>query len=147
MQMSATQRQKFLEDTKDQGIALLEDFSHFREILARPNPFRGELRRVSAALRRLLIERSIAMVAGPRIGRFLFLTSDNKHSNFTRVIVYIQGGAPWGTEPGQTPLPLDLQPRRDDRELKQRRAARCCKCSKQIPFAALGHQERRRCCS
>jgi len=115
--MSEKQRLQFLEDTRGQAIALLEDFAHFRELLSRPDPFRGELRRISATLRRLLIERSISMVAGPRIGRFLFTTLDNKGEHLTKIVWYVAGGAPFGTKPGEPAIPLDLVQRKKSLEL------------------------------
>jgi len=114
--MSQAQKLQFLRDTRDQAVALLEDFAHFREILARPDPFRGELRRISATLRRLLIERSITMVAGPRIGKFLFTTMDNKQVSTKKTVMYFAGGAPFGTKVGETPTPLDLVQRKKSAE-------------------------------
>lgn len=110
--MSESDRQKFLEDTKGQAVALLEDLAHFREILSRPNPFRGDLRRISATLRRLLIERSITMVAGPRIGRLHFLIDDNKKMRFDLMVLYFGGGGHLGTPEGSSVEPFDIEKRR-----------------------------------
>lgn len=64
--------------TRERAAAFLEDMQYFREVLARPEPSRGELRRLSGTLRRLVVDRDITIVANPRIKRFLFDIPDTK---------------------------------------------------------------------
>jgi hypothetical protein len=58
--------------TRDAAAAFVEDMPHIREVLNRVNPDRGELRRLSNPLRRLLIDNGgdLRDIAAPRIGRF-----------------------------------------------------------------------------
>jgi hypothetical protein len=66
--------------TREAAAAFVEDMPHIREILNRTNPDRGELRRLSSVLRRLLIDNGgdLRDIAAPRIGRFTLLSPDNK---------------------------------------------------------------------
>jgi hypothetical protein len=70
-----------------------------------------ELRRLSATLRRVLIERAITIVAAPRIGRFLFTVPDNKahQKDNPGFEFYFLGGAPvpWITKQTTIPKPSD----------------------------------------
>jgi hypothetical protein len=78
MPISESQREQLLESTRGAAAALIEDLQHFREILKRPQPSRGELRRLSGVLRRLLVDRDISIIAAPRIARITFDGPDNK---------------------------------------------------------------------
>ncbi len=71
-------QRKMRETTREAAAAFIEDMEHFREVLKRTDPIRGELRRLSGALRRLLVERDIAKIATPRIGRIMIAAPDNK---------------------------------------------------------------------
>jgi hypothetical protein len=64
--------------TRDAAVAFIEDMDHFRQILNQPEISKGDLRRVTAALRRLLVERDITALAAPRIGRIIFRAPDNR---------------------------------------------------------------------
>ena len=75
--LSAEQQAKMLASSRESAAALIEDLVHLREIVNRVDPIRGELRRVSAVMRRLLVERDLAIVAHPRVGRFNFCAPDN----------------------------------------------------------------------
>jgi hypothetical protein len=75
--LSTEQRRAMCLATRETAIAFIEDMDHFREILDRESS-RGEIRRVSASLRRILIERDIASIAAPRIGRIIFKAPDNR---------------------------------------------------------------------
>lgn len=66
-----------LTNTRDAAAALLEDVRYLREVLGRVDPSRGELRRLSSIIRRILVERDLTKVAAPRIGRFLLTAPDN----------------------------------------------------------------------
>jgi hypothetical protein len=66
-----------LEATRDAAVALLEDVRHLRTVLGRQEPSRGEVRRISSVMRRLLIEQDVLRVAAPRVGRVLIDKPDN----------------------------------------------------------------------
>jgi hypothetical protein len=78
MSMPEELRNAQLLSTREAAAAFIEDMHHLREVVNRFNPSRGEIRRLSGILRRLLIERDIAIVASPRIGRIEFSAPDNK---------------------------------------------------------------------
>jgi hypothetical protein len=63
MPMPADLAARKREETLEAAAAFLEDMQHIREILARPNPIRGELRRLSNILRRLLPDRDLQNIA------------------------------------------------------------------------------------
>src|SRR5262245_51625727 len=69
--LSEQDRQRLAAATRERAIAFVEDIQHMRATLAQ-GPFdRGSLRRISAILRRLLVNREIQEVAAPRLGRFI----------------------------------------------------------------------------
>jgi hypothetical protein len=80
MSLSPELRDQLILATREAAVAFLEDMPHIRDVLNRPNPDRGELRRLSSVLRRLLIDNGgdIRDIAAPRIGRFVLLSPDNK---------------------------------------------------------------------
>jgi hypothetical protein len=71
--------EELLNVTRGAAMALVEDLPHIREVVNRPDPDKGELRRLSNELRRLLIDNGgdLRDVAAPRIGRFKLLSFDN----------------------------------------------------------------------
>lgn len=121
MPMSPEQIEERLALTRDAAIALIEDLQYLREVLERENPSPGELRRLSAVLRRLLIgtDRDLLKVAAPRIGRIKLLEPDNapvyRASRKGALEFYASGrvrafGIEHGalmTNKGSRPLPLD----------------------------------------
>lgn len=76
-------------DTRDAAIAFLEDFAHMRIIAAQQFPERGDARRLSAVLRRLLIDNGgdLRKIAPCRIGRLEFKAKDTKP--------YVKAGPPF----------------------------------------------------
>lgn len=56
-------------DTATTAEALIDDLAYLREKLKDTNPSPGDIRRLSAIVRRLLIDGDLQDVAGPRIGR------------------------------------------------------------------------------
>jgi len=64
--------------TKGVAAAVIEDLEHIREVISRPNPIKGELRRLSAVLRRLLTDDEINLAAACRIGRVKVLQPDTR---------------------------------------------------------------------
>jgi hypothetical protein len=97
MPISNNQRQELLASTRPAAIAVLEDLQHFRDVLKRPQPSGGELRRLSALLRRILVDRDITTVAAPRMGRIEFKAPDNnpyyKMAQQVRFRFFGSGGA------------------------------------------------------
>ena len=67
--LSAEKRSELLASTHDAAKELLHDLPHFWDIAARRETSYGDLRRLSADARRLLVERDIAHIAVPRIGK------------------------------------------------------------------------------
>lgn len=53
--------------------------AYIREVVGRQDTSRGEIRRLSAVLRRLIVNRDIAKVAVPRIGKIQLHSIDNSH--------------------------------------------------------------------
>jgi hypothetical protein len=77
MALSPEHRARMLAETKEQAAALFDDIQYLRAISVHPEQSPADLRRASGVLRRLLVERDIANVAAPRIGRILFSAPDN----------------------------------------------------------------------
>lgn len=76
MPLRPDQIERMLRDSRESAAAFLEDIQYFREVVARPDPSRGELRRLSGTLRRLLLDRGLTIVAAPRMGGFFFRAPD-----------------------------------------------------------------------
>ena len=62
--------------TLDAAAALADDISHTRTIVSQATPSSGDIRRLSAQLRRLLIDRVLATVASPRFSNLTILAPD-----------------------------------------------------------------------
>jgi hypothetical protein len=75
--LSPEKREELREASREAAAAFLEDLPHIREIVAKKDPSRAEIRRLSNILRRLLVERDIAAVAQPRLGKVLLRAPDN----------------------------------------------------------------------
>jgi hypothetical protein len=69
-------RAALLKQTLDTAVALVDDLSHAREIVSQPKPSSGDIRRLSAQLRRLLVDRILSVVASPRLGKLTLLAPD-----------------------------------------------------------------------
>ena len=98
MSLSNEQKTELRLTTRESAIAFVEDLEHIREALARRQTSRGELRRMSAILRRLLVERDIAKIAVPRFdGRMYFKAPDRKPfydaAKRMRCLFFASGGA------------------------------------------------------
>jgi hypothetical protein len=81
MELTGERRNELLAATREAAAAFIEDMSHIREMLDKVDPDRGEVRRLSGVLRRLLIDGGdgdLMVISPPRIGRPLFSTPDNK---------------------------------------------------------------------
>jgi hypothetical protein len=78
MRTSPENLTRLLLATRDAASALVEDLAYIRETLARADRITpGELRRLSAVLRRLLVHNDLRSIASPRIGRLSLLVPDN----------------------------------------------------------------------
>lgn len=79
MAMTPEVKARLLIATREAAAAFLEDMTYLREVLKRPDPVRGELRRLSNELRRLLVDNGgdLPGIAAPRIGRLMFQAPDN----------------------------------------------------------------------
>lgn len=56
-------------ETFEMAVALSDDLKHIRGILGREEIGRGDARRMSAQLRRILVDGDLVQIAGPRLGR------------------------------------------------------------------------------
>ena len=78
MAVSSENRTRLLLATREAAAALVEDMTYIRETLAKADKITsGELRRLSAVLRRLLVDNDLRSIAPPRIGQVSFLVPDN----------------------------------------------------------------------
>jgi hypothetical protein len=76
--LSPEQKARLLVTTRPAALSFVEDMEYIRAMIARVDTNRGELRRLSAILRRILVEGDIAAVAAPRIGRIKLHALDIK---------------------------------------------------------------------
>ena len=79
MTLSSAEKLRLLHVTKEAASALLEDMDYIRDVVGREGTSRGEIRRLSAVLRRLIADRDLAKVAVPRIGKILIHSVDNTY--------------------------------------------------------------------
>jgi hypothetical protein len=70
--LSAEQKAKLLVTTRPAALSFVEDMEYIRAMIARADTNRGELRRLSSILRRILVEGDIAAIAVMRRSRTLF---------------------------------------------------------------------------
>lgn len=61
------------EKTREAAAALVDDLSFFRDVLVKEAPTAGDIRRLSAQLRRILVDGTLEKVAGPRVGKIRLL--------------------------------------------------------------------------
>lgn len=80
MDLTPERRAELFKGTKEAVGPLIEDLAYLRDCVAIANVGRGELRRLSAVLRRLLIDGrgDLRDIAAPRIGRINFVAPDLK---------------------------------------------------------------------
>lgn len=78
--------------------ALAEDLNHVRDVLSRRSTSTGEIRRLSAVIRRLLIDGDLLDVASPRVGKLLVQACDctpfYEYEKHGEVLFFASGGAP-----------------------------------------------------
>jgi len=77
MVMSPEVKARRLAETKEAAAALIEDLPYIRNLLDKAEPERGEVRRLSAILRRLLVDDDLGKIVAPRLGKFELIAPDN----------------------------------------------------------------------
>jgi hypothetical protein len=78
MSISPENRARLLSATREAASSFVEDMGYIRETVGKADKITpGELRRLSAVLRRLLIDSDLRLIAPPRIGRLSLLVPDN----------------------------------------------------------------------
>ncbi len=97
MALTPEHRAKLLASTRAAAIALVEDLEHLRAVVGTLDPASGELRRISAVLRRLFVDGDLSLVATPRTGRVMLKAPDNnpvyRHDRTSPMVFYASGGA------------------------------------------------------
>lgn len=78
MKLSEEQQAERVIATRGAAAAFVEDIHHLRDVLADTDARRGEIRRLSVILRRLLVDGELELIAGPRIGKVLVTSPQNK---------------------------------------------------------------------
>lgn len=76
--MKPERRDRAIAETQESAAAFVEDLAHVREVLGRQTLDRGEIRRLSAVMRRFLVDGDLSRIAAPRIGRLMLTAPDNK---------------------------------------------------------------------
>jgi hypothetical protein len=96
MPLTQEHRAELLAATQATASAFLEDVYHIRELISNLYQPRGDIRRVSGILRRLLIDNDLKTIAAPRIGKLLLSAPDNspiyKVTKSEKVVFYVSGG-------------------------------------------------------
>ncbi|RUU12483.1 hypothetical protein EOD23_07340 [Mesorhizobium sp. USDA-HM6] len=70
-------RIQLLATTRPAAEAMIEDLQHIRGLIAKVDQSRDELRRMSAILRRLLVDGDLSAIAAPRVGKVTIASPDN----------------------------------------------------------------------
>lgn len=79
MPISPEHQARLLLATREAASTFVEDMGYVRETVAKADKITAqELRRLSAVLRRLLIDSDLRSIAPPRIGRLSLLVPDNE---------------------------------------------------------------------
>lgn len=75
--MSPEERSRRTAATREAAATFVEDMANIRETLAKQNQLSGQLRYLSATLRRLFVHNELRSIAPPRIGPLSLLVPDN----------------------------------------------------------------------
>lgn len=78
MPLSSEKRAEMLAQSREAANAFVDDIIEVRRVLATEGASIPEARRLSAILRRLLVDRDLAVIASPRMGKITLLAPDNK---------------------------------------------------------------------
>jgi hypothetical protein len=89
-QQTEEERESLRVATYHTAQALADDLQHIRTILDKTNPTPGDVRRMSAWLRRILVYGDITKVAPPRTGRVRFDAPDLRWNQKVRWIFYAE---------------------------------------------------------
>lgn len=76
MALSEDQKREMIRETHEAALVLVDDLQHIRAVLDKKIPTTGDIRRLSAQLRRILIDREITAIAAPRMGQVKFRVPD-----------------------------------------------------------------------
>jgi hypothetical protein len=98
MSLSTEQKAKMRAATAGAAAALVEDIDHIRAVLNRHDTSKAELRRLSAVIRRLVVDGDLPAVAGPRLGKLTIKAPDRRPfydlEKRARIMFFASGGAP-----------------------------------------------------
>jgi len=78
MPLSQEQKTQLRLSTAEAARALVEDLNYIRDVSKRVKSSRGELRRLSAVIRRILVDDDLGKIAAPRLGKLTIDAPDNK---------------------------------------------------------------------
>ena len=86
-------RDRLLQSTHQAALAFMEDINHLRGVLGKQETDRGDIRRLSSVLRRLLIDRGgdLEKIATPRLGR-LHIYGPDSSVDTSRCVFFSLGG-------------------------------------------------------
>ena len=70
-------REELIKSTREAAAAFVEDMDYIRLLVEGEKASRGDIRRLSAIVRRLLLDSDLMRIASPRIGRFWLTAPDN----------------------------------------------------------------------
>lgn len=92
---SAEQKEALKASTRNMAEMLLEDLSHFRKVVSNPETSQVDVRKLTADVRRLLVNRELDHVAAPRCGRVMLKAPDYnayyEAADRSRVVQYCGG--------------------------------------------------------
>jgi hypothetical protein len=77
MTLDPKKQAELLRATKGAAAALIEDFQYIREVVAKGDPTNADIRRVSALLRRIIVEPDLVAISAPRLGKIKLIGPDN----------------------------------------------------------------------
>lgn len=94
-ELTEEKRLKLIEETRQAAFALADDLAFIRKLLAQNDLSPGDIRRMSAQLRRFLVDGDLRRVAAPRVGRLYIKAPQLKplhHANERSPITIAFGG-------------------------------------------------------
>jgi hypothetical protein len=97
--MSPEKREHLEVTTRMMARHLLEDILYIRDVIVRATTSRAEIRRMSAVIRRVLVDGDLQKVAAPRVGKLLIQAPDRKTfykvaDRVQSIMFFASGGAP-----------------------------------------------------
>jgi hypothetical protein len=124
MALSDAEKAAMIRVTHEAALAMVDDLQHMREIIAKPEPTPGDIRRMSSQLRRILIDNGgdICKIAPPRIGPLRLTAPDTlplEKAARKEPWVFLSAGVAeffgfgfgaWAVNEGERPLAEDYQP-------------------------------------